>query len=65
MSDEDIEFGDIDPDDVHDEGDADIDYSQVDAVQEQVDAVNAVEDDEDRLSAAQRWSKELAGEEIT
>ncbi len=64
MSDEDVEIGDIDPDDAHTEGDENIDWSQVDLVQEQVDAVNAVEDEDERTSAAQRWAKELAGEEI-
>lgn len=64
MSDEDVEIGDIDPDDAHTEGDEDIDISQVDLVQEQVDAINAVEDEDERTSAAQRWAKELAGEEI-
>lgn len=66
MSDEDveIEIGDIDPDDTATDGDEDIDYSQVELVQEQVDAINAVEDEDDRTSAAQRWAKELAGEDI-
>ena len=64
MSDEDVEIGDIDPDDAHTEGDEDIDISQVDLVQEQVDAINAVEDEDERTSAAKRWAKELAGEEI-
>ena len=64
MSDEDIEIGDIDPEDAHTEGDDEIDISQVDLVQEQVDAINAVEDEDERTSAAARWAKELAGEEI-
>jgi hypothetical protein len=62
--DEDIEIGDMDPEDLVTEGDEDIDFSQVDLVQEQVDAINAVEDDDERTSAAKRWAKELAGEEI-
>jgi RPA family protein len=58
------DIGDIDPDDVHDADDHTIDFSNVDAVQEQVDAINAVEDEDERTSAAARWAKELAGEEI-
>ena len=56
------EFGDIDPEDLVDEGDVDIDFSNVDAVQEQVDAINAVPDDDERVGAAQRWASELSGE---
>jgi hypothetical protein len=59
-----IDFGDIDPDDSVDEGDEATDWSSVDAVQEQVDAINAIEDDDERVAAAQRWSRELAGEEF-
>jgi hypothetical protein len=64
VSDEDVEIGDIDPDDAHTDGDDDIDISQVDLVQEQVDEINAIEDEDERTSAAQRWAKELAGEEV-
>jgi len=63
VSDEEV-IGDMDADDAHDEDDVNIDFSQVDAVQEQVDAINAVEDEDERTSAAARWAKELAGEEI-
>lgn len=63
--DEDIEeIGDIEPDDLVTEGDDEIDFSQVDLVQEQVDAINDVADEDERTSAAKRWAKELAGEEI-
>lgn len=54
----------MDADDAHDDDDHTIDFSNVDAVQEQVDAINAVEDEDERTSAAARWAKELAGEEI-
>jgi hypothetical protein len=66
MSDEDveIEIGDIDPDDTHTEGDDQIDFSQVEAGQEQVDAINDVEDEDERTEAAARWAKELGGETI-
>jgi len=63
VSDEEV-IGDMDADDAHDTDDGNIDFSQVDAVQEQVDAINAVEDEDERTSAAARWAKELAGEEI-
>jgi hypothetical protein len=62
--DEDIEIGDMDPDDLVTEGDEEVDFSQVDLVQEQVDAINDIADDDERTSAAKRWAKELAGEEI-
>lgn len=64
LSDEDIEIGDIEADDTHDADDGSIDFSQVDAVQEQVDAINAVEDEDERTEAAKRWAAELAGENL-
>jgi len=54
----------MDADDAHDDDDHTIDFSNVEAVQEQVDAINAIEDEDERTSAAARWAKELAGEEI-
>jgi len=63
MSDDEV-IGDIDSDDTHDDDDHTIDWSNVDAVQEQIDAVNAVEDEDERTAAAQRWAAELGGESI-
>ena len=59
------EIGDMEPDDAHDPDDVNVDFSNVDAVQEQVDAINAIEDEGERTSAAARWAKELAGEVIS
>ena len=64
MSDEDTEIGDMTADDAHDDDDGSIDFTQVEAVQEQVDAINAIEDEDERTSAAARWAKELAGDDI-
>jgi len=55
------EFGDITPDDVFTDGDADVDWSQVERVQGQVESIDAIEDDDERLAAAKAWAEELGG----
>jgi hypothetical protein len=60
MSD-DVEFGDITSDDVYTEGDEDVNWDQVEAVASQIDSIQAIENDQDRLEAAQIWATELSG----
>ena len=42
-------------------GDDEVDWSQVDTLAEQIQRINAIEDDNERLEAAMRWADELAG----
>lgn len=53
----DTEFGDAGESEAADD-DA-VDFSQVDQVQAQVDSIDAIEDDAERLAAAEQWAKEL------
>jgi hypothetical protein len=62
MSDEDVEIGDIEPDDTHDDDDGNVDWSNVDKVASQVDSINAIEDEDERTEAAKAWAAEMAGE---
>lgn len=49
------------PDDTYTEGDEDIDWSNVEVVAEQIDAINAIDDPAERLAAAKAWAAELGG----
>jgi hypothetical protein len=55
------EFGDITPDDVYTEGDEDVNWDQVDELAEQIEAIQFIPDDADRLAAAKSWVAELNG----
>jgi hypothetical protein len=61
MSDEDT-IGDIDPDDTHDPEDGNVDWSNIDRVQRQVEEIDSIEYDDDRLDAAIEWADKLGGE---
>jgi len=56
-----IDFGDSTPDDAFDADDAKVDWSRVAEVQEQVDEINAVTDDQQRLELARTWAQQLGG----
>jgi hypothetical protein len=60
MSDE--EIGDMEPDDAHSDGDEEVDWSQVEKVQAQVDSIDSIEYDDERLDAAKAWAADLGGE---
>jgi hypothetical protein len=62
MSDEDVEIGDIDADDVHDDNDGEVDWSNVEKVASQVESIDAIDYDDERLEAAKAWAAELGGE---
>jgi len=55
------DFGDITSDDVYTEGDSDVNWDQVDEVAEQIEAIQFIPDDEERLKAAKQWVNELNG----
>lgn len=56
------EFGDITPDDVYTEGDDEVDWSQVDRVASQIESIQEIDDDDERLEAAKAWAAELVGD---
>lgn len=64
MSDEDVEIGDIEPDDTTTDGDDEIDWSKIEELEEQMKAIDAIEDDDERTQAAQRWAAEMGGETV-
>lgn len=53
-------FGDITKDDVYTEGDELVNWDEVDAVQAQIEFINSIEDDEERLDAAADWAIQLS-----
>jgi hypothetical protein len=57
-----IEFGDITPDDVYTEGDEDVDWSEVDLIDSQIQDIQDIDDGDERLEAAKAWAAELAGD---
>ena len=61
MTDEDVEFGDIEPEDVAAEEDTDVDWSQVEKLASQIDSIETIERDDERLEAARKWAAELEG----
>ncbi|MET0786498.1 MAG: hypothetical protein ABWY25_07330 [Paenisporosarcina sp.] len=57
----DVDFGDITPDDVFTVGDEEIDWSDIERLASQIDSIQAIENDDDRLEAAMMWAAELGG----
>jgi len=55
------EFGDDTPDDVTTVGDEEVNWDQVEEVAEQIESIQFIPDDQDRLSAAIQWASELSG----
>lgn len=55
------DFGDITPDDVFTVGDDEIDWTRIDEIQEQIEAIQFIPNDQDRLNAAKQWVAELNG----
>lgn len=53
------EFGDITPDDVFTVGDEAVDWSQVERLASQIESINAIDDPEERLTAAKNWAYEM------
>jgi hypothetical protein len=56
-----FEFGDMTKDDAYCVGDEEVDWSKVEEVAEQIRSIQAVENDEQRLAAAQTWVAKLNG----
>lgn len=50
------------PDDSFDPDDHLVDWSNVDTVAAQIEAINAITDPAERLEAAKRWAAELGGQ---
>lgn len=59
MSDEVI--GDIEPDDAFDPDDDTVNWSQVEELEAQMMAIDAIEDPDEQTAAAVRWAAELEG----
>lgn len=57
-----LDFGDFEPDDAFTVGDEDIDWSEVERVVGQIESIEGIENDEERLEAAKEWASNLAGD---
>lgn len=55
----DPEFGDISPDDVFTVGDEDVSWAEVERLASQIESIDAIEDPEERLTAAKNWAYEM------
>ena len=62
MSDDEVDIGDVEPDDAHDDDDGNIDWSRIDELDQQMQAIHAIEDEDERTAAAEKWAAEMAGE---
>jgi hypothetical protein len=56
-----MKFDDINSDDVFTDGDEEVNWDLVDMVDSQIDDINAIEDEDERLAAAKKWVEELNG----
>lgn len=55
------EFGDDTPDDVVTAGDDEVNWEEVDVLEEQIEEIEDIDDDQERLEAAIDWAAELEG----
>jgi hypothetical protein len=55
------EFGDDTPEDAVSEGDEEVNWDQVEELAEQIEAIQFIGDDQERLKAAEQWVTELNG----